>query len=63
MLLVLYGYLPLGMLEWGNGKLSPDGVCARHVAYSIKQAGESSLQGDDVLGHCIGWECLNQLGI
>ena len=28
----------------------PDGVCARHIAYSIKQAGECLLQGDDVLG-------------
>ena len=40
------------MLYRGNGKVGPDGVCARYVAYGTKQAGESLFQGNDVLGHC-----------
>ena len=51
LLSVLYGYLPLGMLYWEDGRVGPDGICARQVVYSVEWAGEGSLQGNDVLGH------------
>ena len=34
--LVLYGYLSLGMLDRGDGRVSPDGICTRLVAYGIE---------------------------
>ena len=33
---VLYWYLPLGMLDRGDSRVSPDGIGARHVAYCIE---------------------------
>ena len=36
LLLVLYGYLPLGMLDWSYVMVSPDGVSAGHVANCVK---------------------------
>ena len=34
LLSVLYGYLPLGMLDMEDGRVSPDGMHLRHVAYA-----------------------------
>ena len=34
--LVLYRYLPLGMLDRSDGWVSPDGIGTRHVAYSVQ---------------------------
>ena len=49
--LVLYGYLLPGMLDRGDGRVSPDGIGPRHVAYGILRVREGSLQGIDVLDH------------
>ena len=40
---VLYRYLLLGMLDRGNGRVSPDGIGPRHVAYCIKGVQEGLL--------------------
>ena len=56
---VLYGYLPLGMLDQEDGRVSPDGICTRHVGVER----EGILQGNDVPGHCYGQGgCLSQAG-
>ena len=34
--LVLYGYLPPGVLDWDYVRVSPDGVGTGHVANCIK---------------------------
>ena len=64
LVLVFYGYLPFGVLDWGNGGISPHGVGPRHVANGIERASEHLLQGNFVLGHCfqrVGW--LSQAGV
>ena len=32
---VLYGHFPTGMLNRGNGRVSPDGIGTWHVAYGV----------------------------
>ena len=61
LLLLLYGYFALDMLDRENRRVSPDGVYPRHITYSIEQAGEGLLQGDDVLGCCSGMGCFSDL--
>ena len=57
-------YLPLGMLDWGNGGVSPDGVGPRHVANGIKRAREHLLYGNYVLAcHCGSVSCLSWAGV
>ena len=41
---VFEGYLSLGMLDWENTGVCPDGVGPRHVANGVKGVGVSSLQ-------------------
>ena len=36
MFLVLYGYLPLGVLDQQNGRVSPHGICVGHVVYCVE---------------------------
>ena len=50
--LVLDRFLPLGMLERGDGLVSPDGIGPRHVAYGIKGVCEGLLQEKYVPDHC-----------
>ena len=48
---VLNGNLPLGMLDRGNAKVSPDGVSPRHIPYGIEGGQEGPLQCNYVLDH------------
>ena len=57
LLSVLHGYLLQDMLDRQIGRVSPDGIHLRHVAYGIKGVGECLLQGDNVLGCSSGREC------
>ena len=63
MILILYGYLLLGMLCWGYGRVGPDGVGPRHVTNGVKELGNASfnsimsqtrvvVQGEVILGDC-----------
>ena len=40
------------MLDRGDGRVSPDGVGPRQVAYGVKGVEEGLLQGIDILDHC-----------
>ena len=51
--LVLNGYFPLDMLNWGKAWVCPDGISPRHVVNCIEGSWEGPLQGSDVL-HCGG---------
>ena len=62
LLMVLYGYLLLGMLERQSVGVSPDGICPRHVVCGIEGAREGSLQGDNVLGSSSGMGCFSHFG-
>ena len=54
----------LGHVGLGDGKVSPDGICARHLANCIEGAGEGLLQGNHVPGcHCGMGGCLSHVGI
>ena len=64
LLLVLYGYLPPSVLDWGYVRISPDGIYTGYVANCIKQAQEGMFEGNYLPGCCIGgngW--LSQVGL
>ena len=67
LLSVFYGYLPLGMLDQGYVRVSPDGIGTRNVADCVKQAGEAVVEGNCVPGHHIrgygefGWVRVTEL--
>ena len=39
--MVLYSYLPLGILDWGNGRICLDGVSPTHVANGSEEQGNT----------------------
>ena len=47
---VLYGYLPLGMLDGVYVRVGPDGIGTGHVADCVKQGGKGTFEGNYVLG-------------
>ena len=50
------------MLDREKGRVGPDGIYHRHVAYGIKGASKGSLQGEKVLGHSSGRGCFSHFG-
>ena len=45
LVMVVNGYLPLGMLDRGNRQVSMDCICAGHVSYGVKGEGQSTFKG------------------
>ena len=61
---VLYGHFPVGMLDRGNGRVSPDDKGTGYVAYGIEGAREYLLQCSSVLDHCCGRVgCISWAGV
>ena len=48
---VLDGHLPVDMLDWGNARVSPDGIGPKHIHYGVEGSQEGLLQGDYVLDY------------
>ena len=64
LLSVLDGDLPLGLLDWGYGRVGPDGIGPRYVANGVELVREGSLEGNYVPGgHCGESGCLSQGGL